>query len=145
MQSSFFFFCFFYGVDRSFNHLSFFMFCRKEVKDPDVLYNMLKNLLAQIKVSDIFNTSQTPATKETIMKTFFLFIIWTDPPWRLAIHGTSEEIRSSRLLRDHSLSHRWASTCLIILQLFLIIMCSSCFLWHEPFMSNLDIFCPPQT
>lgn len=25
-------------------------FCRKEVKDPDVLYNMLKNLLAQIKV-----------------------------------------------------------------------------------------------
>lgn len=28
------------------------MFCRKEVKDPDVLYNMLKNLLAQIKVRD---------------------------------------------------------------------------------------------
>lgn len=27
-----------------------FVFCRKEVKDPDVLYNMLKNLLAQIKV-----------------------------------------------------------------------------------------------
>lgn len=27
-----------------------FMFYRKEVKDPDVLYNMLKNLLAQIKV-----------------------------------------------------------------------------------------------
>lgn len=26
------------------------MFYRKEVKDPDVLYNMLKNLLAQIKV-----------------------------------------------------------------------------------------------
>lgn len=25
-------------------------FYRKEVKDPDVLYNMLKNLLAQIKV-----------------------------------------------------------------------------------------------
>lgn len=28
-----------------------FTCCRKEVKDPDVLYNMLKNLLAQIKVS----------------------------------------------------------------------------------------------
>lgn len=28
----------------------FACFCRKEVKDPDVLYNMLKNLLAQIKV-----------------------------------------------------------------------------------------------
>lgn len=27
-----------------------FVFYRKEVKDPDVLYNMLKNLLAQIKV-----------------------------------------------------------------------------------------------
>ncbi|MEQ2213362.1 Histone acetyltransferase kat2a, partial [Xenoophorus captivus] len=25
------------------------MFCRKEVKDPDLLYNLLKNLLAQIK------------------------------------------------------------------------------------------------
>jgi hypothetical protein len=24
--------------------------CSKEVKDPDLLYNMLKNLLAQIKV-----------------------------------------------------------------------------------------------
>ena len=33
-----------------FTYLSFYMFCRKEVKDPDVLYNMLKNLLAQIKV-----------------------------------------------------------------------------------------------
>lgn len=27
-----------------------FTCCRKEVRDPDVLYNMLKNLLAQIKV-----------------------------------------------------------------------------------------------
>lgn len=26
------------------------MSCRKELKDPDQLYNMLKNLLAQIKV-----------------------------------------------------------------------------------------------
>ena len=26
------------------------VFCRKEVKDPDLLYNMLKNLLAQVKV-----------------------------------------------------------------------------------------------
>lgn len=30
--------------------LHHFTFCRKEVRDPDVLYNMLKNILAQIKV-----------------------------------------------------------------------------------------------
>lgn len=30
--------------------ISHSVFYRKEVKDPDVLYNMLKNLLAQIKV-----------------------------------------------------------------------------------------------
>lgn len=33
-----------------FIHIIDFVFYRKEVKDPDVLYNMLKNLLAQIKV-----------------------------------------------------------------------------------------------
>ena len=44
------FFLQFTSAELIFYSFMFSVFCRKEVKDPDVLYNMLKNLLAQIKV-----------------------------------------------------------------------------------------------
>lgn len=42
-----------------------FVFYRKEVKDPDVLYNMLKNLLAQIKVRLSLSKTCWPQTHTT--------------------------------------------------------------------------------
>lgn len=82
-----------------------FTCCRKEVKDPDVLYNMLKNLLAQIKVSVSAEHSGSAGEAEVKNQ-----CSPSEPSRCLALHGTCEKIRGSRLLRDHPLSYRSVRT-----------------------------------
>lgn len=90
--------------------------CRKELKDPDQLYNTLKNLLAQIKVCRVAVRScaippAVPGRGRPGVPGTALPGLWAqgrrcsnfaplppDSPQRVALHGAGEEVGGAGLL-----------------------------------------------
>lgn len=77
-------------LEKNFIHIIGVVFYRKEVKDPDVLYNMLKNLLAQIKVrlslslsEDLLTPTPNREASEGLTRTLCRLILTPGPSWNL--------------------------------------------------------------
>lgn len=81
--------------------LLFYFYFRKELKDPEQLYTTLKSILQHVKVKDKPVKTCTPHLFMFLNSSLHV----SEPPKRLALHGTREENRGTGLLPSHSLSH----------------------------------------